>query len=74
MTGQQPQAAGPYDGMTDEDVLARAARALRRVDALLPGSVERSIQWSVYDSAKAELDRRFVRHVLDAIDGEEGPR
>ena len=57
----------PYAGMTDEQVLARAAKALRKVPQLPLGSIERAIQWAAFESAKAELDRRMVAHVLAAI-------
>lgn len=54
----------PYEDMTDEQVLARAAAALTKVSDYPVGSVERSIQWSVYESAKAELDLRMYGHIL----------
>jgi hypothetical protein len=57
----------PYAGMSDEQVLARAARALGKVPALPLGSVERAIQWAVYESAKAELDRRMFLHLAAAL-------
>jgi hypothetical protein len=57
----------PYAGMTDEQVLARAAKALRKAATLPTGSIERAIQWAVYDSAKAELDRRLFLHVVAKI-------
>lgn len=67
MTGAAAVSGNPYEGMTDEQVLARAAGALRKVNALPLGSVQRSIQWAVYDSAKAELDRRMFNMVLAQI-------
>lgn len=54
----------PFEGMTDEQVLARAAKALRRVNRLAMGSTERAIQWAVFEAAKAELDLRMARHIL----------
>lgn len=67
-SGPAPQPANdPYEGMTDEQVLARAARALRKVPEYPVGSIERAVQWSCYESAKAELDRRMVAHVVAAI-------
>lgn len=60
-------AADPYEDMTDEQVLARAARYLRKVNALPIGSTARSIQWAAYEAAKAELDRRVMRHVRAKI-------
>ena len=56
--------ANPFDGMTDDDVLARARKALIRASEMTPGSIERTIQWAVFDSAMMELDRRAVRYVL----------
>lgn len=58
MTGRDPYAA-----MTDAQVLARAAGALRKIPDLPVGSVQRGIQWALYESAKAELDRRLFLHV-----------
>jgi hypothetical protein len=60
-------AADPYEGMTDEQVLALAARHLQKVDLLPIGSTERNIKWAAYESAKAELDRRFINAILRAI-------
>jgi hypothetical protein len=54
---------GPYDGMTDEQVLARGRAALRLVQAAGVGSVGRAIQWAVYEDARAELNRRLYAHV-----------
>lgn len=59
--------ADPFDGLADEQVLARAAEALKKVNAYVPGSVQRSVQWAVYEQAKAELDLRMLRHVLRRI-------
>lgn len=58
MTGRDPYAA-----MTDTQVLARAAAALRKVPEFPVGSVQRGMQWALYESAKAELDRRVFLHV-----------
>ena len=68
------EAAGPYYGMEDEQVLARAAGALERAKALPVGSVQRAIQWAVFDSAMMELDRRAMRHILAALGKTDGPR
>jgi hypothetical protein len=54
----------PYPDMSNEQVLARATKAFSRASELPPRSVERAIQWAVFDSAMAELDRWIVRHVL----------
>ena len=39
----------PYAGMTDQEVLARAAAALLKVTTFPVRSVQRSIQWSVFE-------------------------
>jgi hypothetical protein len=64
MVSQHPD---PYGGMTDEQVLARAAKALKKVQELPIGGAARSMQWAVYEDAKAELDLRLCRHVLRKI-------
>jgi len=56
-------AADPYAAMTDIQVLARAAAALRKVPELPVGSIQRGLQWALYESARAELDRRLFLHV-----------
>lgn len=53
-----------YEGMTDAQVLQRAATALRKVTGYPIGSVERSVQWGIYESCAGELDRRAVAHAL----------
>lgn len=64
MTGQQPQLpAGPFDGLSDEEVLAKAAAAFGKVLGYPIGSVQRSVAWAVYDSAAGELEQRLGRHV-----------
>lgn len=57
----------PYEGLTDEQVLARATAALRKVNAYPMGSTQRSMQWAVYEDVKAELDMRLLGHVLRKI-------
>lgn len=56
--------ADPYAGMDDAQVLARAAKALRREAALPPGSIQRIVQGAVFDDAMMELQRRAVRQML----------
>jgi len=56
----------PYANLTDEQVLARAARALITA-ANLPAGTGRDFQMALYDSAKAELDRRLAGHVLAGL-------
>lgn len=53
-----------YEGLTDAEVLERAARALRKVQEHPVGSAARAIQWGIYESCAAELDRRAVAHAL----------
>lgn len=55
---------GPFEGMSDTQVLARAARALRNVQDYPVGSVQRATHWAVYSEAKAELDRRLLDHMV----------
>jgi hypothetical protein len=57
----------PYAGMTDEQVLARACKACKKASRLPPGSIERTIQWAVFDGAMAELDQRAFRHILGKL-------
>jgi hypothetical protein len=57
----------PYLGLTDDEVLKRAAKALRKWSTLPIGTIERSIQRAVFDSAMAELDRRAIAHVVASI-------
>jgi len=52
------------EDMTDDQLLQRAAHALRLVETYPIGSIQRSIQWAVYEDAKAELDNRLLRHVI----------
>ena len=64
----QDDTPGPFDGLDDVQVLERAKAALRRVHAAPLPSLERSVQWAVYEQAKAELDMRLCRHVLQKIE------
>jgi hypothetical protein len=50
---------GPFKGLTDEQVLARAQQALGKVNSYPLGSVQRAMQWAVYTEAKTELDLRL---------------
>lgn len=60
--------ADPYEGLTDVQVLDRAKAALRRVHAASLPSLERTMQWALYEQAKAELDLRMYRHTLRKIE------
>jgi L-aminopeptidase/D-esterase-like protein len=53
--------------MTDEKVLAIATGAFKRAEALPVRSVTRQVQWTIFDSAMAELTRRAMLHVLQKI-------
>ena len=57
----------PYEGLTDEQVLARATAALAKIRDYPPGSIQRSVQWAVYENVKAELDMRLYGHILRKI-------
>lgn len=46
--------------MTEDELLARARKAMLRASALPAGSLERSVQWAVYDRYAGELRRRVV--------------
>lgn len=56
-------AAEPLEGMTDEEVLMRATKAFARASELRPGSIQRAIQWGLFDSAMAEMNRRLMQHI-----------
>jgi hypothetical protein len=47
--------------MTEDELLERARKALLRAVQLPRGSLERSVQWGVYDMYADELRRRAVR-------------
>jgi hypothetical protein len=49
--------------MTDEEVLMRATKAFARASELRPGSIQRAIQWGLFDSAMAEMNRRLMQHI-----------
>jgi hypothetical protein len=59
-----PASPDPYEGRSDRQVLAIAAGALRRAEALPAGSITRQVQWSIFDAAMGELQRRAVVHAL----------
>lgn len=60
-------ARDPYANMTDTEVLARAAKALRNAAQYPPGDVRHVLNMALYDSASNELHRRLVAHVLAQI-------
>ena len=59
-----PPPLRPYDGMTDEELLALAKRAMIAAAGETPGTIERAMKWAAYDSVSNELKRRIVRHAL----------
>ena len=70
MVSAQPQrddTPSPFDGLDDVQVLDRAKAALRRVHVAPLVSLERSVQWALYEQAKAELDMRLYRHIVQKI-------
>lgn len=74
MAGMEPDnhAAGPFDGLADEQVLARAAASLRRVHAAPLRSLERFLAWNAYEQAKAELDIRLYSHIVAQLKHQSG--
>jgi hypothetical protein len=56
-----------YEDLTDEQVLKRAAVALKKVTGYPVGSLQRAVQWGIYESCAAELDRRALSHALARI-------
>ena len=48
----------PAERMTEDELLARAGKAMVRAAVLPVGSLARSIQWAVYDTYADELARR----------------
>lgn len=57
----------PPESMSEDDLIERARSAMNRAAALPVGSLGRSIQWAVFDTYMAELDRRAVRFVLSKM-------
>jgi hypothetical protein len=51
----------PLEEADEDELLKRARAAMRRAASLPVGSVGRSVQWSVFDTVMAELDRRYAR-------------
>jgi hypothetical protein len=56
----------PPEQMTEDELLDRARTAMLKAAGLPPGSLGRSIQWTVHDTAMAELRRRALR-IITAI-------
>jgi hypothetical protein len=54
---------GAYDGMTDQDLIDLARRAMvAAVDEPI-GSIERAMKWAAHESVMNELTRRLARHL-----------
>jgi L-ribulose-5-phosphate 3-epimerase UlaE len=53
----------PPESMSEDVLIERARNAMNRAVVLPVGSLGRSIQWAVFDTYMAELDRRAVRFV-----------
>ncbi len=51
----------PPESMSEDVLIERARNAMNRAVVLPVGSLGRSIQWAVFDTYMAELDRRAVR-------------
>lgn len=64
-----PQGAGgkPPGQMTEDELCARARAALNRVVELPVGSLGRSIQWAVHDTAMEELALRAEVALAEAL-------
>lgn len=59
--------ADPFRDLTDDQVLNRAAEALKQAAMMKPGTIERELTWMKFDAAMRELDMRAYRHVLQAL-------
>jgi hypothetical protein len=58
----------PPEQMSEDNLITRARNAMNRAAHLPVGSLGRSIQWAVFDTYMAELDRRAVRFVLSKME------
>jgi hypothetical protein len=58
----------PPEHMSEDDLIARARNAMIRASSQPVGSLGRSIQWAVFDTYMAELDRRAMRFVLNTME------
>jgi hypothetical protein len=62
MNQAAPSAAGnPLGQASEEDLLRTAAAAMDRAVAAGPGTLGWAIQWAMYDTYMAEMDRRALR-------------
>ncbi len=53
----------PPGSMSEGELLVRARQAMSRATSLPLGSLSRTIQWGVFDTLMAELNRRAVRYL-----------
>ena len=58
----------PLDKMSEDELLESARQAMGRAASLPVGSLGRSIQWGVFDTLMAELDRRAIRYRLSRLE------
>ena len=58
----------PPENMSEDELIVHARKAMNRAASLPVGSLGRSIQWAVFDTYMAELDRRAVRFVLSKME------
>jgi hypothetical protein len=63
----QDDVPSPFDGLDDVQVLELAKAALRRVHVAPLTSIERAVQWNVYEQAKAELDMRLFLFITNKL-------
>lgn len=57
----------PPERMTEDELLAAAREAFLRAISHPPGSLERAIQWTVYDRYAGELRVRASEALLRAM-------
>ena len=58
---------GAYDGMTDQDLMDLAKRAMLAAAAEPLGSIERAMKWAAHESVMNELRRRLARHLGEQL-------
>jgi hypothetical protein len=63
---------GAYDGMTDNQLMDLAKRALVAAVAEPVGSIERAMKWAGHESIMNELRRRIVVHAVRKLNAELG--
>lgn len=61
--GFYDRAMSVYDGMTDQDLMALARRAMEAAVAEPIGSIERAMKWAGHESVMNELRRRMALHL-----------